>query len=154
MRRLLVVTLTFIAMTASAAATGSSTQTLRIVDRTPLVIEGRGFVAGRQVVVTVRAPGVSERRTRRANELGRFRVVIAARESHRATSLRHRGRHRSTRRGPRARVVAPQAAGLPVTCPPAGNARRVGSLNRAGRLRSETGTHEIAGQPCGLAMRW
>ena len=57
-------------------ATAASTPTLRVVDRSPLTIEGRGFVTGRSVTVIVKAPGVSERRAPRANELGRFRVVV------------------------------------------------------------------------------
>jgi hypothetical protein len=76
MRRVVVlVALASISVTTQAAI-AAPPPTLRVVDRSPLTIEGRGFATGRTVTVIVRAPGVSERRAPRANGLGRFRVVV------------------------------------------------------------------------------
>ena len=60
--------------TQTAAAVG--TPALKVVDRTPLTIEGRGFAARRDVTVTVQAPGTIVRRTVRASATGRFSVAI------------------------------------------------------------------------------
>lgn len=77
LRVLLSVALTA-ACTATALAAAEPSPTLRVVGRTPLTIEGRGFDAGRSVTLIVRAPGVSERRAPRTSRLGRFRVVVPA----------------------------------------------------------------------------
>jgi len=61
---------------AALSATAAGTAALKVVDRTPLTIEGRGFAARRDVTVTVQAPGTKMRRTVRASATGRFSVAI------------------------------------------------------------------------------
>ena len=47
---------------AAVTATAAGAPAIKVVDRTPLTIEGRGFAARRNVTVIVQGPGVSQRR--------------------------------------------------------------------------------------------
>ena len=63
----------------AGATTGPArTPALTVVDRAPLTIAGRGFVANRDVTIVVQTPGGIERRTLRAGDLGRFRLELPA----------------------------------------------------------------------------
>jgi hypothetical protein len=78
MRRLPIAVAVAVTSVLAAHASGATEPppTLRVVDRSPLVIEGQGFAPREVVTLIARIPGVVERKTLRANDLGRFRVTI------------------------------------------------------------------------------
>jgi hypothetical protein len=57
-------------------ATAAPNPRIVVADPVPLTLVGRGFPPSQHVAVIVRAPGVAERRTVRADSLGRFRIEI------------------------------------------------------------------------------
>jgi hypothetical protein len=66
-----------VSLLASTAASGRMFRAgLRLVDRSPLTVEGRSFKAAERVRVTVSASGVVERKTIRASRSGSFRAVF------------------------------------------------------------------------------
>ena len=60
------------------AGSAAAAPTLRVVDRSPTVVEGSGFPAGGRVVVTVRAPSVRLTRSVVVPRGGRFRLRLPA----------------------------------------------------------------------------
>jgi hypothetical protein len=78
MRRLLITVTVAVGsiFAAHTAAAAEPTPTLRVVDRSPLVIEGRGFAPSGMVTLITRVPGTTERKVLRSNTLGRFRVTV------------------------------------------------------------------------------
>jgi hypothetical protein len=60
------------------AASAAAAPTLRLVDRSPAVVEGRGFPGGGRVVVTVRAPSVRLTRSVVVPRGGTFRLRLPA----------------------------------------------------------------------------
>jgi hypothetical protein len=79
MRRAWVVGLGVIALalSPSAPSAANSSPELRLADRSPLTIDGRGFKPGERVRVTVHAAGVLRGKTASARRSGRFGVRFA-----------------------------------------------------------------------------
>ena len=59
-----------------AVGGAAASPTLRLVERSPAVVEGSGFTSGTRVVVTVRAPSVHLTRSVAVARGGRFRVRV------------------------------------------------------------------------------
>lgn len=88
MRWIAVIALVVAGSIGAAGAAGTSQRaTLRLIDRDPLTLAGRGFEARERVRVTLSAPA-SARRVKLANANGSFQVVFLSVSTDRCDQVR------------------------------------------------------------------
>jgi hypothetical protein len=76
MLRVAAVAIATVAICTATSGAATSEPVLKVTDRAPLVIEGRGFTAGQSVRVTVQLRRLVVVKTPRADANGRFRTTV------------------------------------------------------------------------------